>query len=457
MTMVERLQALRDYFNTGITKTYSFRIEQLKKLKSSILAHEEDIYAALYTDLKKSKEEAWVTEIGLVISEINYAIKNLRAWMQPAHATTNLLNLPSSSRVVSEPLGVVLIIGVWNYPFQLLMTPLAGAISAGNCVAVKTSEYAPATSAVMLQIIKEIYEPNYVFATEGDGATIVPEMMNHFTFDHVFFTGGTAVGKIIYKMAAERLVPVTLELGGKSPCVVESDANIKVAARRIAITKFSNAGQMCVAPDYVLVHESKKDVLIDELIKTIPAFYGRQPEDDYNYGKIINERQFNRITGYMKDGKIIYGGRSIKEKLFIEPTVLTDVSPEATIMKEEIFGPLLPILSFEKKEEATAIIVNNPNPLAFYVFTQSKKKEDDWINSIAFGGGCVNNTSWHFTNHHLPLGGRGASGIGSYHGKNSFLRFSHQKAVMKTPAWFDPDIKYPSFKGKLKLFKWIIK
>lgn len=457
MGIVYQLQALRNYFNTGITKSYLFRIEQLKKLKSSILAHEEDIYAALYTDLKKSKEEAWVTEIGLVISEINYAIKNLYTWVQPKSTSTNLLNLPSTSKVICEPLGTVLIIGVWNYPFQLLMTPLVGAIAAGNCVAVKTSEYAPATSTILLKIISEIFEPQYILATEGDGATIVPEMMNHFTFDHVFFTGGTAVGKIIYKMAAERLVPVTLELGGKSPCVVEADANIKVAARRIAITKFSNAGQMCVAPDYVLVHESKKNALIDELIKTIPAFYGEKPEEDYNYGKIINERQFNRILGYMKDGKIIYGGHSIKEKLFIGPTILTDVAVDAAIMKEEIFGPVLPVLSFEKKEDAVSIIANNPNPLAFYVFTQSKKKEDDWINSIAFGGGCVNNTSWHFTNHHLPLGGRGASGIGNYHGKNSFLTFSHQKAVMKTPAWFDPDLKYPSFKGKLKLFKWIIR
>jgi len=281
--------------------------------------------------------------------------------------------------------------------------------------------------------------------------------MNNFTFDHVFFTGGTAVGKQIYKMAADRLVPVTLELGGKSPCVVESDANINVAARRIAVTKFSNAGQMCVAPDYVLVHASKKEELIAALKRTIHDFFGDRPEDSYNYGKIINEKQFNRLINYLQQGTIIYGGRTDKDKLFIEPTVLDNVSMDSDVMKDEIFGPVLPIIPFSTKEEALKIIEQNKNPLAFYVFTSGRAKEKDWLNSVAFGGGCVNNSSWHLTNHHLPFGGRGFSGSGNCHGKYSFDTFSHKKAVMRTPTWFDPAIKYPPFKGKLKLFKWIIR
>jgi aldehyde dehydrogenase (NAD+) len=337
------------------------------------------------------------------------------------------------------------------------MTPLAGAIAAGNCVVVKSSEFAPATSAVMKQMIEETFDKNYIEFVEGDGAIVIPEMMNNFTFDHVFYTGSTAVGKIIYKMAAERLVPVTLELGGKSPCVVEEDANILVAARRIAMAKFSNAGQMCVAPDYVLVHQSKKEELIEAFKKTLPVFFGADASASHEYGKIINEKQFDRLTGYLLQGKIACGGNSDRNKLYIEPTILEDVSLNASIMKEEIFGPILPIISFKTNEEAKTTIANNPNPLAFYVFTSSKEKEQDWLSSVPFGGGCGNNTALHLTNHNLPFGGRGFSGSGQYHGRYSFETFSHKKAIMKTPTWFDPAMKYPPFKGKLKLFKMIIK
>src|SRR5258705_4101227 len=273
----QHLTALRHYFENGDTKDYSFRKAQLKKLKTSILDHEQDLYDALYADLKKSPEETWVTETGMVIAELNTALKNLRNWMAPERVSTNLLNLPSSSKVLKEPLGVVLIIGPWNYPFQLLINPLIGAIAAGNCVVLKPSEFASATDAVMKKIIEDVFSPEYVLYVQGDGATVVPEMMNNFAFDHVFYTGSTIVGKIIYKMAAEKLVPVTLELGGKSPCIVESDANIKVAARRIAMTKFSNAGQMCVAPDYVLVHESIKEKFIETLKETVLKFFSDDP------------------------------------------------------------------------------------------------------------------------------------------------------------------------------------
>lgn len=457
MDHISHLEKMRQYFDSGITKLYAFRKEQLKKLKRSVLAHEQDLYDALFADLKKSPEETWVTETGMVISELNAAIRNLKSWMEPERVPTNLLNLPSGSKVMREPLGVVLIIGPWNYPFQLLINPLVGAVAAGNCVVLKPSEFAPATDRVMKKIIETVFSPEYIYYIQGDGAAVVPAMMNNFSFDHVFYTGSTTVGKIIYKMAAERLVPVTLELGGKSPCVVEEDANINVAARRIAVTKFSNAGQMCVAPDYVLVHASKKEALLAALKKSIRQFFGDKPEESYNYGKIINEKQFNRIMAYVQQGTIEYGGRSDRSKLFIEPTIITGIQTGAAVMNDEIFGPVLPVISFTTKEEATNIIRRHPNPLAFYVFTSSGTREKDWLNSVAFGGGCVNNASWHLTNHHLPFGGRGFSGSGNYHGKYSFETFSHKKAVMKTPTWFDPAIKYPPFNGKLKLFKWVIR
>lgn len=455
--IINQLQAMRTYFDSGITKTFDFRKQQLKALKASIEAYEQEMYDALYTDLKKSKEECWVTENGFLIAEINNTIRHLKAWVEPENTPTNLLNLPSSSFVMQEPLGVVLIIGPWNYPLQLLLTPLVGAIAAGNCAVLKPSEFTPATNVVMKKIIESTFNKKYVFFIEGDGASVVPQLMNGFTFDHVFYTGSTAVGKLIYKMAAEKLIPVTLELGGKSPCVVESDANIKVAAKRIVVTKFSNCGQMCVAPDYILVHELKKDELVKALKKCIRDFFGDDASQSDNYGKMINEKQFARVVNYLKEGDILYGGKFNREKLFIEPTLVENVSLESSIMKDEIFGPILPVISFTSFGEAKKIIQLNKNPLAFYVFTSSSSKEKEWLGSVAFGGGCVNNTSWHLTNHHLPFGGRGFSGSGQYHGKYSFDTFSHKKAIMKTPTWFDPAVKYPPFKGKLRLFKMIIR
>ena len=448
---------LRHYFNSGQTKSFAFRKAQLLKLRDAVKKYEKQIHEALYTDLKKSPEECWVTETGFLLAEISHTLKHLKNWMQPELVPTNLLNLPSKSYVLQEPLGVVLIISPWNYPFQLLMTPLAGAIAAGNCVMLKASEFAPATSAIMKQLIEETFEKDFVQIAEGDGATVIPEMMNNFTFDHIFYTGSTTVGKIIYKMAAERLVPVTLELGGKSPCIVEADANIKVAAKRIAFAKFSNAGQMCVAPDYVLVHESKKEELITEFKKALAGFFGDDAATSYEYGRIINEKQFDRLTGYLQQGKIVSGGKTDKSKLYIEPTILENVSLDSDIMKEEIFGPILPVIPFDNMEKAKLIIDRNPNPLAFYVFTSDKAREKNWLTSVPFGGGCINNTALHLTNQDLPFGGRGFSGSGQYHGRYSFDTFSHKKSIMKTPTWFDPAMKYPPFKGKLKLFKWIIK
>jgi aldehyde dehydrogenase (NAD+) len=455
--IIPQLTAMRHYFESGITKPYAFRKQQLLALKSAVMKYEQQIYAALYSDLKKSKEECWVTENGFLLAELNDTLRNLKHWMEAEPVSTNLLNMPSSSYVLQEPLGVVLVIGPWNYPFQLLLTPLLGALAAGNCVVLKPSEFAPATATVMQKIIESSFPKEYILYVPGDGATVIPPMMQHFTFDHVFYTGSTAVGKIIYKMAAENLVPVTLELGGKSPCVVESDANINIAAKRIAMTKFSNAGQMCVAPDYILVHHSKKEALLNALIEKIKQFFGNTPENSANYGKLINAKQFDRVISYLSQGKILHGGRYHRETLFIEPTLLENVPIDMPVMTEEIFGPVLPVIGFDTAEEARAVIERNPNPLAFYVFTASSDKEKYWLDAVPAGGACVNNASWHLTNPGLPFGGRGFSGTGAYHGKYSFETFSHKKAVMKTPTWFDPFIKYPPLNGRLKLFKWIIR
>ncbi|HVE60528.1 MAG TPA: aldehyde dehydrogenase [Chitinophagaceae bacterium] len=452
-----QLQKLRAYFASGATQAYDFRRSQLLILRKAILQNEKELHEALYADLKKSAEESWVTETGFVVSEISHALKHLKTWMSREKVSTNLVNFPSRSYIYKESLGVVLIIAPWNYPLQLLFNPLIGAIAAGNCVVLKPSEFAPATSAAMKKLIEENFSKDYIFYVEGDGAEVVPAMMNDFRFDHVFYTGSTQVGKIIYEMAAKKLVPVTLELGGKSPCIVESDANIKVAARRIAMTKFSNAGQMCVAPDYVLIYESIKNDFIKALKECIQQFFTEDPATSYNYGKIINEKAFNRLINYIQQGDVVAGGKYNAVIHYIEPTIIENMPVDAGVMGEEIFGPVLPIVSFQNFEEAKNIIQKNPNPLAFYVFTESSAKEKKWLKEIAFGGGCVNNASWHLTNPRLPFGGRGNSGIGAYHGKESFQVFSHRKAVMKTPTWLDPSIKYPPFKGKLKLFKRIIK
>jgi aldehyde dehydrogenase (NAD+) len=381
--------------------------------------------------------------------------------MQPQRVSTNLLNFPSSSKVVTEPLGIVLIIGPWNYPLQLLFAPLIGAMAAGNCIVLKPSEFAPATARVMEKIITENFPSEYILFVQGDGSTVVPGMMKQFRFNHIFYTGSTSIGKKVYQMAAEQLVPVTLELGGKSPCVVESDANLAIAARRIALTKFSNAGQMCVAPDYALVQGGVRTDFVELLKQNIGQFYSSDAANHYNFGKIVNEKQFDRLIQYLKEGDIIFGGKHDRSRLFIEPTLVEipgdKNSASNPLLSEEIFGPVLPIIPFDTFEDAKSIILRNPDPLAFYVFTSDRHKERRWIETLPFGGGCINNASWHLTNPNLPFGGRGNSGIGSYHGRNSFEIFSHRKAIMKTPTWFDPSLKYPPFKGKLGIFKKLVR
>jgi aldehyde dehydrogenase (NAD+) len=453
--IADSLPAMRRFFNSGATFALSFRKQQLKKFIAGVCKYEQSLYAALQSDLGKNAEESRITETGLVLTEARYALRHLSRWIEPERKKTNLLNLPSSSYVIPEPLGVVLIIGPWNFPVQLLLNPLVGAIAAGNCAVLKASEYAPAVSAVIKKMIEELFPPEFILFVEGEGAAVVPDMVNHFRFDHIFFTGSTPTGKKIYQMAAEQLIPVTLELGGKCPCIVEEDANLKVAARRIVQTKFANAGQLCVAPDYLLVHEEVKEKLLTLLIQTIRRFFSDDPSSDYNYGHIINEKHFDRLVAYLKDGEIVYGGKHDRNKLYIEPTILESVALSAPVMNEEIFGPVLPVIPFRRFEEAKEIVLRHPDPLALNLFTSSSHKEARWLQEVPSGAACINTAAWHVTSHYLPFGGRGNSGIGRYHGRESFLTFSNRKAVLKMPTWFDPGIKYPSYKGKLRLFKWV--
>ncbi len=393
----------------------------------------------------------------MVQNEINYFLRNLGKLIKPKTIRTNLINLPGKSKIYKDPLGIVFIISPWNYPFQLAFSPLVGAVAAGNCVVIKPSEFTPATSTITEKIIKEIFSEDYVLLIQGIGAEVVPEIINKGSINHIFFTGSTTVGKAVYQMAAQKLIPVTLELGGKSPCIIEEDANLEVSAKRIVMGKFLNAGQTCIAPDYLLINENIKDTFISILINTINKFYTINAETSEDYGKIINENRFTTLINLLQDADIVYGGKFKKENLYIQPTLVQNVRLDAEIMKEEIFGPILPIISFSTQEEALKIIQKNATPLALYIFTTSSVKEKYWLNAVTFGGGCVNNTAYHFTNHHLPFGGVGLSGIGSYHGKKSFETFTHSKPILKSYTWFDPNLKYPPFKNKLKWLKMFLK
>ena len=431
-SLIVALLEMRKYYNSGATRRYDFRRQQLLTLREAILRSETEFNRALYKDLRKTPEEAWVTETGLLLQEINHTLKHLKQWMRPERVGTNLLNLPSVSYVHPSPKGVVLIIGTWNFPLQLLLIPFVGALASGNCAVLKPSEYAPATAAVIAKVIAEIFPKELALVVEGDGAEVVPSMMTDFRFDHVFYTGSSPVGKSVYQMAARELVPVTLELGGKNPCIIEKDADLKVAARRIAVGKFTNAGQMCVCPDYLLAHADIKDKLIDLIRTNIATFYGSHLANGFGYGKIVNEKHFDKLVSYLSEGRVVAGGEHDRSKLFIAPTILDNVSLNASVMQEEIFGPILPVFSFRTDAEAVNIIDRNPNPLSFYVFTGSSRKEKEWLEKTQFGTACVNNAAWQFTNHYLPFGGIGHSGTGAYHGKHSFDTFTHKKAIMKT-------------------------
>jgi aldehyde dehydrogenase (NAD+) len=448
---------MQTYFSSGATADYAFRKEKLQTLRKAIGKYESQIMTALFEDLHRSKEEAFTTEIGFVYAEISFALKHLKQWMRKTSVPTPLFLQPSSSSIIREPLGVCLIIAPWNYPFQLLFAPLIGAIAGGNCAVVKPSELAHHTSAVINDLVTEFFETRYIVAVEGEGKELVPKMMNENRFDHVFFTGSIPVGQEIAKLAAEKLVPVTLELGGKSPCIVDEGSNIEVAAKRITWGKFTNAGQTCVAPDYVLVHQKLKTQLIAAIQKSIVAFYGSDPLSSIDYGRIINERRLEKLEDYLSLGSVITGGEVNKNELYLAPTLIDNVPVESPLMNEEIFGPILPLIPFGHRQEALEIISKNNHPLSLYYFGNNRDNEDFFMRNVQFGGGCVNNTLVHLANADLPFGGVGNSGVGAYHGRFSFDTFTRPKAVLKTATWIDPSLKYPPYKGKLKLFRWFFK
>lgn len=445
------LQGVRSFYESGATRSYSFREEQLKKLKYAVADWQDKIADALYKDFHKSEAESFATETGLLLAEISYTLKHLQQWMRPQHESSPLFLFRSSGSVVRESLGVAFIIAPWNYPLLLLLSPLIGVIAGGNCAVLKPSELAPHTSSVVKQMLESVFDPSYIAIIEGNGAEVVPQLIKNFRFDHIFFTGGTAIGREVAKMAAEQLTPVTLELGGKSPCIVDKDVNIQVAAKRIVWGKFTNAGQTCVAPDYLLVHTTVKDKLIAEMKTAIGSFYGDALQSE-DYGRIINEKHFDKLQHFLSEGTILHGGTTKREELYIAPTLLGDVAIDAAVMQEEIFGPLLPVFTFSDYEEAISLIKENPDPLALYVFTNNPTVEEKFT-GLRFGGGCVNNTLVHLADPKLPFGGVGNSGMGVYHGKYSFDTFTRPKAILKSSCWPDLKLKYPPYKGKMKWFK----
>ncbi len=453
----EIFEAQVGFFNDQHTKSIAFRIDQLKKLKSAILMHEQAIYDALYKDLRKSKYEAFGSEIGQVIKEIDFAISNLPSWAAPKRVSTPLMFFPSTSRIHRDPLGVVLIIAPWNYPFFLSISPLVSAIAGGNTAIIKPSEEAAHTALVIEDIISTTFSSNYIHVVQGIGGEVIPAMLNEVRFDHVFFTGSTGVGQKVMEMAAKKLVPVTLELGGKSPCIVDQSASLDYAAKKIAWSKLMNAGQTCVAPDYVLVHRSVKDQLVAKLTNNFKQMFGDDPSKSEDFGRIINKKRFKSIQSYLSQGKIVTGGRHNESDCYIEPTILEGISINDTVMQEEIFGPVLPIISYDSNEEVLKWIEKNPFPLSLYVYAEDKKVQDYYISSVRFGGCAINNGIIHLANPHLPFGGVGPSGTGQYHGKFGFETFTRPKAVLHSKSWFDVPLWYAPYKGKAELLRKIFK
>ncbi len=441
------------FFNTQQTKDISFRKEQLKKLSKAIKSYENDILEALYTDLGKNKVEAYATEIGITLKSIKNARKELKNWTKTKNVDTPLYLFPTKSYIKKEPYGTVLIIAPFNYPFQLVFEPLIGAIAAGNTAIIKPSELTPNVARVIKRLINETFDANYIEVIEG--GIEETQTLIHLPFDYVFFTGSENVGKIVYQAASENLVPVTLELGGKSPVIVDETANIKVASERICFGKFTNAGQTCVAPDYILVHESVKDDLITALSKTLREFYGQNIQQSPDYGRIVNLKHYHRLTSLLNSAQmnIVFGGHSDEDERYIEPTLLDHVTNDSAIMQEEIFGPILPILTYQSLDEAIAFIHQRPKPLSLYLFSEDENATQRVINELSFGGGAINDTLMHLANPKLPFGGVGASGMGRYHGKYSFDTFTHEKSYIFKSTRLESGVHLPPYKGKFKYIK----
>jgi len=451
-TIAPLVQGLRASFDTGETRPALWRKGQLDQIVRMMDDHAEDFLAALKADLGKPALEARITDVSIVKNEALLAKKQLAAWIRPQRVRTPLEQQPASARILHEPLGVVLIIAPWNYPVQLLLSPLVGAIAAGNCVVLKPSEVTPHVSELLGRLVPRYLDTSCVSLVQG-GAEETRALLQQ-RFDHILYTGNGTVARIVMEAAAQQLTPVTLELGGKSPCIVDRDVEMEVCARRIAWGKFLNAGQTCIAPDYVLVHETREGELLEALKRALREFYGDDPKGSSDFGRIVNERHHRRLAVLLKDGEIVVGGGADESDRYIAPTILRNVSPQAPIMNDEIFGPILPVLTIRSIEEAIRFVNARPKPLALYVFTRDTKVEEEVLSRTSSGGACVNATLWHLANPNLPFGGVGPSGMGAYHGRDSFETFSHRKSVVTKSTRLDPKIAYPPYtKFKTEILK----
>lgn len=457
----ERVQQLlrlqRTFFAKGHTLPLAFRKGQLQKLQQVLQQHQQELIDALYADFKKPALEAFGTEVGFIELELKLALKNIDDWTKPRRVPETLINFPARSYVYPQPYGIALIISPWNYPLNLLFTPLIGAMAAGNCAILKPSEIAANTAAVVTRLISENFDERYIAVVEGSVPTT--QYLLAQKFDYIFFTGSTQVGRVVMKAAAEHLTPVTLELGGKSPAIVAMDADLELAARRICWGKYLNAGQTCVAPDYVLVQEDVKEEFIQQMALCIKEFYGVQPAESPDFARIINDRHFQRLSAMLTPENIRVGGNTDAATRYIAPTVLDNLTWEHPAMQEEIFGPILPVIAFDEMDEAISMVNRHEKPLALYLFTNDKAHQQQILQQVHFGGGCINDTISHLANPNLPFGGVGSSGLGSYHGIASFDVFSHQKSVLHRGTWLDLPFRYPPYCNKLKLlrkfFKWL--
>jgi len=454
--ITELIDKQRNYFATGATKNVNFRIEQLKKLRTLIVQNERIFLDALYKDLRKCDTEGYLTEIGFVLNDLDEAIANTKKWAKSKLVSTPLFHAKASSHIQPEPYGNVLIISPWNYPFQLLIAPMVGAMSAGNTVIGKPSEYAPHTAKALADLFANNFSEEYIAIVEG----AVPETQALLSekFDYVFFTGSTEVGRIVYQAAAKHLTPVTLELGGKSPCIIDERTHIEYSAKRIMSGKLMNCGQTCIAPDYLLVHEKVKDKIVAEMKKQTTSFYTSNPQESEDYGRIINKKHFNRLKRLMDEsGTVIYGGQTDEDDLYIAPTLLDDIDKDDPVMQEEIFGPILPILVYSHLEDAIKFVNDRPKPLALYMFSKTQKNIDKVMNEVSAGGVSINDTLMHIANPNLPFGGVGESGIGAYHGTASFDTFSHKKSVLHKSFILDAPIRYAPFAKNAKLLRTMLK
>ena len=445
----------RAYFHEGHTLSVQGRIDNLRKLKSAIKDNEIKILDALKSDLGKSHYEGYLTEVGIILDEIDYTIKNIKKWSKPHKVRTSIANMPSKNFVYREPYGVTLIISPWNYPFQLTMAPLIGAIAGGNTAIIKPSRKSANTTKIITSIIESNFDSKFISmikAGSGGNEEILAQK-----YDYIFFTGSVAIGKIVMESAAKHLTEVTLELGGKSPCIVDKNTNMELTAKRLTWGKFLNVGQTCVAPDYVFVHKDRKDELISLVKKNITQFFGEDIINSADYGRIIDEAAFDRLVSYIDKDKVVFGGNYVREKKFIEPTIMDNITFDDPVMQSEIFGPIMPIITYENLDEVIKIINSRPKPLALYLFSKDKNNINKVLKNTSSGGMCVNETIMHVASSYLPFGGVGESGMGKYHGKNSFFAFTHEKAVVNKGFAIDVSLRYAPFEGKMKLIKKVFK